>query len=863
MTQESLPPAMDLRGILPRRFQKLSLAETRLLTAASTGGQADCARDENDKPVANNPADIEKWGPDRSIRADLIRWMCIDAEAVKRVDPRGINVYAARIDDELNVSFASVPFPLAFVRCRFLQPVNLRSIVAPSLDFSESSVLSIDAANVNVRGPVWFDRNFSSYGEIDLYGARIEGDLQFSGARLKNPNGRTVFLDNAKIGGSVFFHKRSTDEFSFSAVGTISLYGALIGGDLNCGHGDFSSSSGLALDASRAQVEGFVYLDESSVDGGADFYGATIKKGLTCDSAKIKATGRSALQCEAAEIGGHVLGTGFSAEGKVTFLGAHIGGDLGFWDSRFHHPGETAFDATRAQIGGSVFLKGTFSAEGEVSFWGANIGGALSCSGGTFSNPDGFALDAQSAEINRTVFLSDGFTAHGGVRLLGAQIKGDLDCNKGHFSKSNGEALEAGRTDIGGSIFMDNDFQAEGEVGLDGARVGVDLVCRNGRFLSPSGTAIYAEGADIKKSVLFDNAAAEGMLNFRGASFGGDLQCDGAHFKNTNGDALVLERTGINGSVFLRRGFTADGTITLQSSQIGRDLDCHEGRFETVSLNEGTVKQSFYWRKIGAITKLDLSDLSVGDLDSDTKSWPRKGNLELAGFVYNEISDELTDPHWRLEWLSRSDFSPQPYRQLAKALRDLGDDAGSKEVLTALEDRRRSTDADATGSFMRRWGKRTINTADKYTTGYGFQPQRAFLEMVALTGLGWIIFRRAQRAGMMVPSDKDAFAEFRTNGKIPDYYPRFSPLLLAIELCVPVVKLGQDEKWRPNPLPVTHQIAAPSAGLSATVGAFLRRLADFLVSPPVLRVIRLLMIYLGWLLAIFLLGSISGIVKTS
>jgi len=31
----------------------------------------------------------------------------------------------------------------------------------------------------------------------------------------------------------------------------------------------------------------------------------------------------------------------------------------------------------------------------------------------------------------------------------------------------------------------------------------------------------------------------------------------------------------------------------------------------------------------------------------------------------------------------------------------------------------------------------------------------------------------------------------------------------------------------------------------------------------VLRVIRLMMIYLGWLLAIFLLGSISGIVKTS
>ena len=61
------------------------------------------------------------------------------------------------------------------------------------------------------------------------------------------------------------------------------------------------------------------------------------------------------------------------------------------------------------------------------------------------------------------------------------------------------------------------------------------------------------------------------------------------------------------------------------------------------------------------------------------------------------------------------DFHTQPYRQLAKVLRDSGDDAGATEVLIEMEDRRYAgygrTDA---------WLGAFLNA----TIGYGHKPLR-------------------------------------------------------------------------------------------------------------------------------------------
>src|SRR6266478_73753 len=108
MADDTAEHANDLEALVPQRFGKLSEAEKRLLRAAPKGEGAMCGPNFDDKDPANDPAKAEHgWGPEREIRAGLVRWLCIDPRASKMVDPRGILVHAAKVTDNLDLSFAT------------------------------------------------------------------------------------------------------------------------------------------------------------------------------------------------------------------------------------------------------------------------------------------------------------------------------------------------------------------------------------------------------------------------------------------------------------------------------------------------------------------------------------------------------------------------------------------------------------------------------------------------------------------------------------------------------------------------------------------------------------------------------------
>jgi hypothetical protein len=151
---------------------------------------------------------------------------------------------------------------------------------------------------------------------------------------------------------------------------------------------------------------------------------------------------------------------------------------------------------------------------------------------------------------------------------------------------------------------------------------------------------------------------------------------------------------------------------------------------------------------------------------------------------------------------------------------------------------------------------------DPAASGYGIYPRWAIWYLGGLAALGWIVHRRAQRVGAMAPTDKDAYAEFR-KGRTPAHYQPFNPLIYSIENCIPLVKLGQDERWQPDPNP--QRCAPPVAGgklrrvLDSALDPFV---PDWAMTPAALRWIRWIMIGLGWLLATFFVAGLSGIIRT-
>ena len=382
----------------------------------------------------------------------------------------------------------------------------------------------------------------------------------------------------------------------------------------------------------------------------------------------------------------------------------------------------------------------------------------LDLAGSLFINPpkkgvenSGFALSALSTEVKGSVSLDGGFVALGNVILTGAQIGGDLDCADAAFTNpplkdipASGTALNADRITVKGSVFLAGSFNASGEVRFYGAQISGDLTCEDGTFVNPR----------IKELPR-------------------------------SGSALLAERIYVKNSVFLTGKFSSSGEVNFIGAHIDGVFDCENGNFQAATLI--------------------LSDASASILFDPQMKWPDKGRLFLDGFVYGRIStpsEERIDVTTRLDWLELQPSSPfhqQPYLHLAKVLRESGDDNGAMRVLMKMEELRRNDEDHGPFAHLE-------SLILKGSIGYGYHPAWAMWEIVGLSAMGWIIYRRSYLAGGMVPTDKEACADFiKPERELPAQYPSFFPLIYSVENSLPLVKLGQGDKWQPDPEPDPEQ----------------------------------------------------------
>ena len=98
-------------------------------------------------------------------------------------------------------------------------------------------------------------------------------------------------------------------------------------------------------------------------------------------------------------------------------------------------------------------------------------------------------------------------------------------------------------------------------------------------------------------------------------------------------------------------------------------------------------------------------------------------------------------------------------------------------------------------------------------------------------------------------------------------YSRFRPFVYSVETVFPLVKLGQANTWQPDP-----NIVSSQEGFKSLRARFVRwirggnwrsRFKHWTLSPPFLRVITLLLILIGWLLATLFLVGVTGLVRKS
>lgn len=242
----------------------------------------------------NDPPHAEDWDASRTIRATVIRWLCVDHEAIRYVDPKGIRIRAAQIDGQLDLAYATVPVPLGFWKSAFPYGVNLVQASTSALAFSGSfnrgsGSIALDADGIQVNGSMFLRDGFRARGTVRLVGAMLTGDLIYNGGTFYNLNHDALCADRIHVRGSVYLHD------GFHAEGEVSLVGATITRDLDCDGGVFHNAGVLALTAEMSTVGGRVFL-------------------------------RKGFQAEAVQVGSALfVSHGFRAEGGVQLMGARVG----------------------------------------------------------------------------------------------------------------------------------------------------------------------------------------------------------------------------------------------------------------------------------------------------------------------------------------------------------------------------------------------------------------------------------------------------------------------------------------------------------------------------------------------------------
>ena len=417
-------------------------------------------------------------------------------------------------------------------------------------------------------------------------------------------------------------------------------------------------------------------------------------------------------------------------------------------------------------------------------------------------------LDMGGAHFEGSVYLNYRFKAERGVNLTGAKIDGNLVCEGGQF--------------IG-----DDKVPA---LDLTNATIGGYLACDGGQFIGNDKVpALSANNTEVKGSVfLLDGFKAEGGVDLTGARIDGNLECDGGQFiGNDKVPALKANSTEVKGSVFLRYGFKAEGEVSFLIARIDRNFECYGSRF----IGKGEVPA------------LDLRRTKVGTLLNSEDSWPTQGNLRVDGFVYDEIAASPS-AKVQLSWLQlqrRDRFLSQPFEQLAAVFRKMGLDEDARAVMIAKNEEH---------AHYVQWRPEWLwYGLFGHLIGYGYSPWRAFFISLGVIGLGWWLFRRGYRRGLVTPTNTGEYTVEKDGAQASsDDYPKFNAFIYSLETFVPLVKLGIGDHWMPNAnrnaLGNQKRLRFPPK-----TGGWLRGYLWF-------------HIIAGWVLTTLWVGGITGLVKT-
>jgi uncharacterized protein YjbI with pentapeptide repeats len=450
----------------------------------------------------------------------------------------------------------------------------------------------------------------------------------------------------------------------------------------------------------------------------------------------------------------------------------------------------------------------------------------------------------------------------GYIYLLGARVIGQFSSEHSTINNFEGDALCAQSAEITGGVFLAN-AKLNGSLDINNAKIGNQISAELTIFHTPNGLAIFAQGAEINGGVFLNSASIVGVCDFNsaliddiflnGATLRGQFKADyGSRIKG-----LDLREARLISTLHAELEFTSikAETSNLTDPCVLDLTDARIGRLDMPQTPRHQIKGIVNLTRCHVEHFCDHKRAWPEALEREGNTWvtpqsrrdPETGDdigyYDLNGFTYDYLAApnggsadgaEESTAQARKRWLLSQhadditdQFKPQPWRQMAARLEAQGHDDAARKIALFRRQIHRKSNSVMGWSVVFSWLLDILSD-------YGFNPWKtlgwsvgviaiwaAFYGLTAWTGpmpdggysplAGYTVVGPASDANANPPpvfiraeaDDVTAATNISDLAQADPFlsrvYPDFNPLLYSLDVFVPVLDLGMDRYWRPNP----------------------------------------------------------------
>jgi uncharacterized protein YjbI with pentapeptide repeats len=293
-------------------------AERQLLDAIRAGGVCDFA---DGAEIAAD--EMDSWGPERTIRAALLRRLLTAEDA--EYAPDGVRLRGAVIDGVLDLNRLNV-LPVELRQCRLVTVQAKHATFTGEANFNGATFTGNTGFDrATFTGDAWFGSTTFT-GKASFYGATFTGDAWFAGATFTNAwfTGAT-FADDARFTGATFTGDTWFRGATFTSDARFD--GATFTGNAGFTGANFTGGSAWFTGAT---FTGDATFNGTTFTGDAGFRGATFTRDANFSGALADAYDFSGAQFYATDPGPWVArrlslkGSVFSVRAKVGVAAAKV-----------------------------------------------------------------------------------------------------------------------------------------------------------------------------------------------------------------------------------------------------------------------------------------------------------------------------------------------------------------------------------------------------------------------------------------------------------------------------------------------------------------------------------------------------------